>query len=1600
MLYVFLLIFNCLNNLSMKKYYLLVVSCFAVTLCLGQKIDSIFNSPQNYVNQGLPYYTPPFNPNYQSISRLLKTDLENKKEILVEDATIVSRNQAISLNYIPNEKIFSEGLQLRGFSDLEQVSPENLFYYPVTSVVKIGMVFNDGSSGSCSGTLIGDRFILTAGHCLVNPKSKSKATAVFVAPAYFEGVNPAFGYTVTKNYYTWNAWNENNDYDYDLGVIVLDQPLGVKTGWLPYGYNDSNSLFSSSGNDFYNFGYPAEDPYDGETMHYWNGFFDKVTTNLLYQNKIGPGGMSGSSAYLKNSADTRVVYGVLSHTQYDNVNEVRSPPTAYTRINAEKFADIQNIIEKETPAGFELSCFGLTTKSSRIQPGSKLDTIRLVLYNSGKSDFSYDLPIKVYLSKDEKISASDILVGTFNFKNLNIPSKTYITVWMINGSTQSNIEPGNYYIGATITIDDANQVNNLTSESDLSKVVVEGTASQQLTLSATSLSFDANSGTKSISVSSNTSWSLAESLSWLSVSPVSGSNNGTVNISCTANTSTSSRTGTITVSGSGVADQTIIVTQTAGSTSLTVSQNSYTFNADGGSQSFSIRSNLSWTVSEFADWLSVNLTSGSNDGQVSISCIPNTQTTPRTGTVFVSGGSITLAISVTQMGVAPVLNVSPTSLTYTAANESKSFSITSNTTWTITESISWLSTSATSGSNNGSIAVVCEVNPSTSSRTGTITVSGTGVPAQSITITQAGSAPVVNVSPTVLNFNANGGSQTFNVSSNTNWSASESLDWLGLSITAGSNNLTVTATCSPNTSSNTRTGTITISGTTQTVSITQSGAAPAVCRAPSNLRNQITPDNPSNSISYSWFFVYWDAVPGATGYSARLRPVGSTSWREIKDVAVNQVDFRNLQPNTSFEVQVQSFCADGSASVWSSSFTTKTLGAGDPYCASYGDHQFGDINTVLLAGNALGGGFSQGYSFFKDKVYPLEKSRTYRLELVADDWQKSGEKPAYWRIWIDFNQDNDFNDPDELVFEAEGKNTGRVAGDLTLGANHSTGKTRMRIALDVDGQNGPCSTKGNRDVEDYLVEIRNPGDVWNEVVQTDQSHIIVLPQNLKSDIGGVALQENDQIGIFYIEKGVDYCAGKTKWTGKNLAITVYGDDLSTAQKDGFAIQEKFQLKVWQATSGNEYKITASYAPLGTYGIANAQGQYVSDGVSVVLSLGQNLPVATQEIPLQAGWNMVSAYLDPLAVPLDSILFAIRPSLQQFKNAAGKSFIFSPAINDIGAWNSSEGYRLKVSKPEILRLNGQMIDPSVAIVPIHSGWQIVPYYGRQAMDIETALNSIRDKIVIIKNNAGAVYIPGELAINTIGNLEPGQGYLLKASTDGQLRYPSSALNPGPIPILRTGMAIEHFKLASNHNTGQNSTLIFPKTVMEPLLFVGDEIGVFNLAGHLSGAGKYTGENLAITVWGDDVTENGRQGLFPGEPYRLRIWNQNLDKETSFEASFGSNQGLYREDDVVLVEGLRLKISSSVKETIQATAITLYPNPSTGSFHLLNRVALSGPVQIRVLNMNGQVLSQKQYPQGWMAGSVEPFNLSAYPNGVYQVQVRAELGWWNGKVSVLR
>jgi len=146
-----------------------------------------------------------------------------------------------------------------------------------------------------------------------------------------------------------------------------------------------------------------------------------------------------------------------------------------------------------------------------------------------------------------------------------------------------------------------------------------------------------------------------------------------------------------------------------------------------------------------------------------------------------------------------------------------------------------------------------------------------------------------------------------------------------------------------------------------------------------------------------------------------------------------------------------------------------------PYCASSGDASNEWIQSINIGSFTYSSGTDNGYGNHTDQgTIQLEQGESYSMTLTPG---YSGEAyNEYWKIWIDFNKDDDFSDTGELVYDANGGMLNALNANLNIAANANTGNTRMRIAMKgllVNDQVGPndCEAYEFGETEDYLVNI-------------------------------------------------------------------------------------------------------------------------------------------------------------------------------------------------------------------------------------------------------------------------------------------------------------------------------------------------------------------------------------------------------------------------------------------------------------------------------------------------------------------------------------------------
>ncbi len=166
-------------------------------------------------------------------------------------------------------------------------------------------------------------------------------------------------------------------------------------------------------------------------------------------------------------------------------------------------------------------------------------------------------------------------------------------------------------------------------------------------LSSTSVSAPAAAGSSSVDITTTSScaWTAVANASWLTLtSAASGTGNATVSFSIAENADTSSRSGTLTIAG-----QTVTVSQDPApppTCTITLSQSAFSVGAGKADRSVNVTASTpscAWTASSDVSWITFkSAASGTGNGKVDFHIDANPDKSPRTGTLTISGKTVTV----------------------------------------------------------------------------------------------------------------------------------------------------------------------------------------------------------------------------------------------------------------------------------------------------------------------------------------------------------------------------------------------------------------------------------------------------------------------------------------------------------------------------------------------------------------------------------------------------------------------------------------------------------------------------------------------------------------------------------------------------------------------------------------------------------------------------------------------------------------------------------------------------------------------------------------------------------------------------------------------
>jgi len=249
-------------------------------------------------------------------------------------------------------------------------------------------------------------------------------------------------------------------------------------------------------------------------------------------------------------------------------------------------------------------------------------------------------------------------------------------------------------------------------------------------------------------------------------------------------------------------------------------------------------------------------------------------------------------------------------------------------------------------------------------------------------------------------------------------------------------------------------------------SVTTTAPAPEVCEAPNNIS--------TSNITETSFTLSWSAMQNAQSYDVDYRATGTSTWTSSNETGTSKT-FSSLDAETTYEYRLQTNCTEGSSGYSTIGSVTTEAPAPAVYCSANGTASSEWIEQVIVGSINNTSDNDNGYGNYTGQTVSVTQGENVSFTLnpgfTSSLFFGENTQPEYWRIYIDYNQDKDFDDAGELAYDANGTSTGNVSGSISIPTNVTTGVTRMRVVMKRSSGASPCGSIGNGEVEDYSINI-------------------------------------------------------------------------------------------------------------------------------------------------------------------------------------------------------------------------------------------------------------------------------------------------------------------------------------------------------------------------------------------------------------------------------------------------------------------------------------------------------------------------------------------------
>jgi len=376
----------------------------------------------------------------------------------------------------------------------------------------------------------------------------------------------------------------------------------------------------------------------------------------------------------------------------------------------------------------------------------------------------------------------------------------------------------------------------------------------------------------------------------------------------------------------------------------------------------------------------------------------------------------------------------------------------------------------------------------------------------------------------------------------------------------------------------------------------------------------------------------------------------------------------------------------------------------------------------------------------------------------------------------------------------------------------------------------------------------------------------------------------------------------------------------------------------------------------------------------------------QVIPLNeninSDWDMISTYINNVN-DINTTLAPVLNELIIIKDANGNVYWPSVPVLNLNEINTNDAYAVKTYAPNDLTIFGDFIQPEEIGFEL-SGWNYISYPRYYPEEVDVVFESMLSNIELLKDDNGSLYWP-ELNINTIGQMEAGEGYIMKVGEDQLFTYPSNSdyvtdIN-GSTTAGRYGL-IEPSYFTDIEKTSSNMVIGLPENAwLDFDIQYGDEIAVYDSQGMIAGVSVLDISNNAIVVWEDDISSSEKDGMIEGDLLYFELWQSSTNTLYNLEIDWKDG------GDTFFSNGISIASLISVNELVvdNFQDVSCYPNPNDGEFTLEFKLLNQENVNIILYNALGEkvfAIENNTYDEGLNLMSV---SLPELTRGLYYLEL---------------